>query len=300
MEEKVTLRHAVATHLRGIRELHGVSPSFFPILTLHCLFDAVTPYVTVFFSARILKELAVLRRADVLWKWGAAGVVCIGIVSVLKAVFQRRYDTLLNDLWGRKEILYIRKMFSLDFSELDKQENHDLRAQIRQYEDWASWGLMRVQYIYESAVTGVIGLLSGIALTVSLFTSRVPETAGRLTVLNHPLFIAVLAVLIIGISILAGKLNAAVAKSWSRFGEAATLGNRLFAHFGFIGLDTERSMDIRMYDQHRLVRTYWDSISSFGTKGPAPERCRGRWACMQASACASRRSSPASFMFLPA
>ena len=116
MKEKVTIRHAVSSHLRGIKELHKVSPKFFPLLTLHCFFSAIFPYISVFFSAQILTELATLRRADILWKWVIAGVLCVGVVSILKAFLQRRYNTLLNDLWGRKEILFIHKMFSLDFS----------------------------------------------------------------------------------------------------------------------------------------------------------------------------------------
>ena len=275
MREKGALRHAVAAHLRAVRVLHKVSPRFFPLRTFSSLFSAVSPYVTVFFSARILRELATLRRVDVLWRWVLAGVLCVGAVNALGAVLQRRYETLLSDLWGRKEILFIRKMFSLDFSELDKQENHDLRAQIRQNENWASWGLMKVAYVYGDLVGGVIGLLSGIALTVSLFTSPVPETAGWLTALNNPLFVLLLAFLMVSVSILAGKLIAAATKCWSGAAEEATLGNRLFGHFGFIGLHRERA-DIRMYNQQNLVSAYWDTNSSFGADGPIGRMARGK------------------------
>ena len=276
MREKGALRHAVAAHLRAVRVLHKVSPRFFPLRTFSSLFSAVSPYVTVFFSARILRELATLRRVDVLWRWVLAGVLCVGVVNALGAVLQRRYETLLSDLWGRKEILFIRKMFSLDFSELDKQENHDLRAQIRQNENWASWGLMKVAYVYGDLVGGVIGLLSGIALTVSLFTSPVPETAGWLTALNNPLFVLLLAFLMVSVSILAGKLIAASTKCWSGVAEEATLGNRLFEHFGFIGLHRERAADIRMYNQQNLVSAYWDTNSSFGADGPIGRMARGK------------------------
>ena len=34
MKEKVTIRHAVSSHLRGIKELHKVSPKFFDIALL--------------------------------------------------------------------------------------------------------------------------------------------------------------------------------------------------------------------------------------------------------------------------
>ena len=276
MKEKVNMRHAVTIHLRGIKELHKVSSGFFPVLTLHCIVSAITPYITVFFSAQILKELATLRRADMLWKWVVASVVGVGIVTILKAVLWRRYQTLLNDLWGRKEILFIHKMFSLDYSEMDKQQNHDLRAQIRQNENWASYGLMRVPEIYEHFVTGVIGILSGIALTISLFASPVPDTAGWLTVMNHPLFILIMGILMVGVSILAGKFTAASTKCWSEFAEEATFGNRLFEHFGFVGTHKERSVDIRMNDQQKLISAYWTTDVSFGVIGPFSKMAQGK------------------------
>lgn len=276
MKENVTLGRGAALHLRGIRELHSVTPKFFPVLTLYCVFSAVIPYVTVFFSARILKELATLRRVETLWRWVAAGVFSTGAAAIAKALLYRRYDTLLSDLWGRKETLFIRKMFSLDFSELDKQENHDLRAQIRQNENWSSWGLMRIEEIYTGAVTSVIGLISGAALTVSLFASPVPESGGWLTALNHPAFILVLAAVMVGVSILAGSLSAKATKIWSDFAEEATFGNRLFGHFGFIGQAQKRSVDIRMNNQQNLVHAYWDTNRCFGVSGPIGRAARGK------------------------
>ena len=276
MKEKVSMRNAAALHLRGIKELHKVSPKFFPLLTVYSIFSAITPYITVFFSAQILKELATMRREEILWQWVIAGVLCVGIAAIAKAMLYRRYNSLLNDLYGRKEILFIHKMFSLDFSELDKQENHDLRAQIQQNENWSSWGLMRVEEAYIGAVSSVIGLLSGIVLTVSLFTSLVPESAGWLTVLNNPVFILVLAAMMVVVSIVAGNLSAKSMSCWSDFSEEATFGNRLFGHFGFIGQDKERSVDIRMNNQQRLVSAYWKTNSSFGVDGPFGKAAKGK------------------------
>ena len=276
MKEKVNMRNAAALHLRGIKELHKVSPKFFPLLTVYSIFSAITPYITVFFSAQILKELATMCREENLWQWVIAGVLCVGIAAIAKAMLYRRYNSLLNDLYGRKEILFIHKMFSLDFSELDKQENHDLRAQIQQNENWSSWGLMRVEEAYIGAVSSVIGLLSGIVLTVSLFTSPVPESAGWLTVLNNPVFILVLAAMMVVVSIVAGNLSAKSMSCWSDFSEEATFGNRLFGHFGFIGQDKERSVDIRMNNQQRLVSAYWKTNSSFGVDGPFGKAAKGK------------------------
>jgi len=276
MKEKTTLRRAAAVHLRAIRELHRVTPQHFPVLTLYCLFGAITPYVTVFFSARVLTELATLRRAEILWRWVLAGVLCTGFAAVAKAALHRRCNTLLNDLYGRKEMLFVHKIFRLDYSELDKQENHDLREQIKQNEQWSGWGLMRVHEIYSGAVTGILGLLSGAALTVSLFTAPVPNSAGWLVVLNDPIFALVLAAGILIISILAGRLSARAMQCWGDFSEEATFGNRRFGHFGFLGRDKRRAIDIRMNDQQRLVRAYWSGGSVFGVHGVFAKAARGK------------------------
>ena len=276
MKEKTTLRRAAAVHLRAIRQLHRVTPQHFPVLTLYCLFGAITPYVTVFFSARVLTELATLRRAEILWRWVLAGVLCTGFAAVAKAALHRRCNTLLNDLYGRKEMLFVHKIFRLDYSELDKQENHDLREQIKQNEQWSGWGLMHVPQLYSGAVTGLLGLLSGTALTVSLFTAPVPNSAGWLVVLNDPIFALVLAAGILIISILAGRLSARAMQCWGDFSEEATFGNRRFAHFGFLGRDKQRAIDIRMNDQQRLVRAYWSGGSVFGVHGVFAKAARGK------------------------
>lgn len=276
MKEKTTLRRAAAVHLRAIRELHRVTPQHFPVLTLYCLFGAITPYVTVFFSARVLTELATLRRAEILWRWVLAGVLCTGFAAIAKAALHRRCNTLLNDLYGRKEMLFVHKIFRLDYSELDKQENHDLREQIKQNEQWSGWGLMHVPQLYSGAVTGLLGLLSGTALTVSLFTAPVPNSAGWLVVLNDPIFALVLAAGILIISILAGRLSARAMQCWGDFSEEATFGNRRFAHFGFLGRDKRRAIDIRMNDQQRLVRAYWSGGSVFGVHGVFAKAARGK------------------------
>lgn len=258
MKKKMSFRHALSVHFRAAKALHGVSRRFFPAATLYTVVGAILPYVTVFFSAQILKELALLRRPDVLRNWVIAGVLCTGLCAVAKAVLFQRTETMLDDLYGRKETLFCRKFFSMDYADVDKQETRDLRAQIAQNENWSSFGLMQVPEIYERTLKSLIGILSGIALTVTLFTSPVPESAGKLTALNNPLFILILAGVMILISILAGRLEEKATSYWSCVAEEATLSNRVFSFFGFIGEHKGRGADIRMYNQQNLVTFYWN------------------------------------------
>ena len=274
-KDKISLRHAFTSSLRAAKELNRISPQIFPVIILYSLVFAVLPYATVFFSAQILKELAVLRREEILWKWVISGVFCIGVLSLLKASLEQRYGTLWDDLWGRKEILFARKMFSIDYADMDKQETHDLRAQIRQLENWGGWGLARIPEICQVVLRNMIGILSGSALTVSLFTCPVPETAGRLTLLNNPIFALVLAGIMIAVSLLAGRFSAKALEYWHKCADEATFGNRMYSYFMMFGLKKERAADVRMYNQQDLISAYWDKDSSYSTDGFMGKMARG-------------------------
>ena len=276
-DKKATISHALKQHLRAIRLLHRISPGYFSILSLYCLTAALTPYATVYCSARILSELAGARQAETLWTWVAVTVAVIGLLQILKALFCQRKDTLLDDLFDRKDILFVRKMFSMDYASLEDRETQDLRVQIQQNEDWSGWGLMRTPQIFEEGVQAVIGICSGIVLTVPLFLQPVPDAAGWLTCLNSPFYVFLLAAVLLGISALGGRWESRVLHSWSSVREKATFGNRLFGFFGFIGLRSERAGDMRIYDQQKLVDVYWHGNSVFGCEGPiAAAMAKGR------------------------
>ena len=274
MKKKI-LSHTFSLHLRGVKELHKISPKLFPIMVLHAGIAGLIPYVTVFFSARILKELAASTSEKILWNWVFACVLSSGIFAVLEAWLNQRFTTLFDDMWGRKEILFCRKAFSLDFADIDKQQTHDLRNQIRQNEQWSGWGITRIPVFLKEFIQSIIGIAGGIALSVSLFTSRVPETMGVLTILNHPIFILLFAAAMILISLLAGKFYATSVRSLNKVAENATFGNRLFGFFGFLGSRKERSSDIRIYEQDHLIDLYYSFDNTWGVNGPIYKAAKG-------------------------
>ncbi|MCD7812791.1 MAG: ABC transporter ATP-binding protein/permease [Lachnospiraceae bacterium] len=265
----------IVAHQRGAKELYTVSHRLFPVIALGAVVSALFPYVSVFFSARILSELAGARRADVLWQWVVGGVAVTGLFSLANAFLEQRKETLIDDVWGRKEILYCRKMFSMDYADIDRQEIHDLRAQISQIENWAGWGFGRIPHVFEKTISSIAGILGGIALTVNLFTSPVPEDAGALTILNNPLFLLLFAAVLISISFLAGKFYVKSENYLNGLSEEATFGNRLFSYFGYLGFKKERSADIRIYDQQKIIRAYEKRESPFGANGSFGKLAKG-------------------------
>jgi len=275
MKEKMKLRRVLSANLRGMKELHKISPQLFPTLILHSVLKGVVPYVTVIFSAQILSELSGDCRADFLWKWVLASVCVVGVLKALKALAHRRYAALFDDCWGRKEILFCRKSFSMDYADIDDQKIRDQRTQISQNDNWAGWGFGQIMEITEGMTESLIGILSGVALTVSLFTAKVP--AGPLAVLNHPAFVAVFVAVLLAICLLAGKLAEKVTALWNGAADQARFGNRVFGAFGFIGMNKSRAVDIRMYEQETIVAHYWNGNNRvFGADGYLGRLARGR------------------------
>jgi len=273
---KHTMREHFSMELRAIKMLHGVSPKFFPIVTVNNALAALLPYVTVFFSAKVLSELATQRRPEVLWKWVILTALTTGILAILSAFFKEREETLLDDIWGRKEILFCKKAMSMDFADADKQETRDLRAQIAQNENWSGLGLMNAAIVYKEMVKGVIGILGGVALTVDLFAMPVPESAGNLRILNSPLFILLFAAVLTGISMLAGFLHGKVADYINRLSKDATFGNRVFTYICEFPSNKNNRLDVRIYDQQPLLnQAYSNNNTVFSADGSFGRAARG-------------------------
>lgn len=267
-DKKISLKEALSLNFRGMKDIHKISPKLFPAIIAYALVTAVTPYVTIFLSSQILTELTFRRRGPVLWRWVIISVVCEGLLLLMNILLKEWRDVEDNDFYARKEMVFSKKMFFMDYADIDKQSTHDLRAQIRQNEKWAGWGFAMIpENIVEPFVKSVVGIISAAFLTVSLFTTPVPETSGALTVLNNPVFIPLSFGLMVGFSLLSGSLYSKALSYMANASKEATYANRLFFYFGFIGLKKERAADIRMYNQQDLVGAYWNGVSPFSCDG---------------------------------
>lgn len=263
-------------HLRGLKDLNGKCPQLIPAIGTNAILTALSPYVTVWFSARILGELSGPRRPEALRHWVILTVVCVGLTALLNALAGRWRECVEDGIQFRKDQIFIEKQFSMDYAALEDQKNRDLREKIKEIENWSSWGYMQIPDFVEDILKAVFGILGGIALTVSLFTAKLPETAGGLRILNHPACAVVLLAAMFLFSYLAGLFEGKAGECWNSLAEEATFGNRLFGFFGFIGRRRGRDADIRMYNQQNLIRKYFSQGSSFSTDGVMGRMARGK------------------------
>lgn len=286
---KITLRETLRIHWRAFQDVRRFcGGAAFAVPALHAAFSALSPYVTVYFSARIINELAGQRRADVLWPLVALTLGLSALLTFLTGALYRWREVIHAKYPFQENHLFTEKLLSMDFSELDKTQTHDLLAQIHQSENWSAWGLYQLFFDSEKLVQSVTGILGAAALTVTLFLLPVPAAAGAMTLLNHPAFLFLLAAVLL-LATWAGPMFRSKADEYeTRLSENARFGNRLLQHFGYVvSMEQRRGMDCRMYHQETIC-SHYTKLSPFGIHGEFAAYARGPMGCWAAlSSCVS-------------
>lgn len=254
--KKVLAREGVQLYLHAWKDMWKMCPGFYGAIIAESIIQAVIPYATVFFSARIIEELAGLRRSEVLWKWVIVTIAIEGVLALFKAAaFQFR--TMQQEVAEHRRMrLYTNKFLTMDFADVDRQEVQELYTRISQNEMWGDWGLVKLSENLRMLTKMVIGVISAMILSAGLFTAEMPQTANSFRILYHPAFAVLILFCMLMVSMIAGKLGG---KSYSyneKTAEITRQGNRLFGFYAFLGENKKRAADIRMYHQQKAVDKY--------------------------------------------
>ena len=266
-------KEILALNFRTLRDIERYVPGRIPCAVLNSIFDGLSPYVTVWLSAQIINELATSRRPEVLTSWVLWTIGITAVIGIVKALLKRwtaTLNTLHNPLKNR---MFIDKFLSMDYADVDSQHIRDLKAQIEQFQNWQGWGLNMALDMSQWLLEAGMSIIGAVALTVSLFTQRVPE--GEWAILNSPLFVFGLLGIMALTVWLGSYFSNNLSSKESAMADSATFGNRVFSVFSHMTLDKKRHLDIRTYNQQILCDAYLED-NTFGPGGPFDRLVKGR------------------------
>ena len=275
-KEKVTFREAFSLHYRAFKMINAACPRLFLSSFLHSVFGAISPYVVIYLSARIIDELAGNRDPERLTFLVIAALVSSAVLSLAGVALWRWYHTREQIWWFMMEKLYNDKWTDMDFCDHDRQYTHDIYTQIKQNNNWSGWGLAQLPWYFSDFINSVTGIISAIAMTVTLFVLQVPEDGGSLTVLNNPLFIVLIVVIMLAVTFISPYFSNKSQSMWAKCAEEATEGNRFFSYFGMLSARPGRALDFRMFDQQRLCEHYTKKCTIFTADGEMQKLNKGR------------------------
>lgn len=266
--DKVTSWHkAMAMNWRAFLIYLRNYPQMVISSLLSVIWEALTPYIGIYFSALIIDELAGDRDLERL-KWMV--LLTLGsaaLIALVTAFLNKWKQTHKAGQFYKVDNFMLQKLLSMDFINCDDTQTADLMYTIYQNLS-GGWGLYRVIESYEKLCNSIITILGGITLTISLFVSKVPTSAGQLTILNHPLSILTVVVVMLAVTFIAPALENKAGSYWAKNAGVHNLGNRMFGFFGFLGHKKELAVDMRLYRQDIICEKYnRNKEDTFSSKG---------------------------------
>lgn len=178
-KKKVSSREAWRLHRRAAKLFYAERPALHAVNWLYAAFKSLSPYVLIYLSAQIIGELTARGDAHRLTVLAIAAVAAAALLPLITAALERRQTVLYDNSFYINQKIYANKLLDMDFPRLDDPKTHDDLSQILQNENWSGYGLGRVLDVETKLPMSVFGVLGVVALTVTLFTQRVPESAGR-------------------------------------------------------------------------------------------------------------------------
>ena len=280
-------REAWGLNRRAFALIYGRYPHMVISRLASVVWDALTPYVNIYLSALLITELTESRDTAVLIRLILIILASAALISLVAALLHRWRDIACGGMYYKVQHIFSEKMMSMDFQDADHPKTHELYHTIVQNRSGGGWGLDQVCGHMEGILSAALSLLGGAALTVSLFTSRVPDTAGGYTVLNHPLFILLIVAAMLATTYLAPLLSNKAGSYFALNSDSHNFGNRLFGYFGFLGFNRDIAEDVRIYRQDYFCDKYCkDKTGIFGSQGMFAKLAKGPIGCYHAASSA--------------
>jgi len=261
---------------RACKLWNQYAPNYLLSILLSTGAATLTPLVSICFSAQILNELSGARDPERLRFWIMLTVGVAAAMTLLTAILKRWKNACGSALWHRNARITADKMLSMDFAAADAPKTHELLSQIRQNTNYFGHGMMRLLYLIEPLLQAASGIIGALLLTAPLFAERVPDPAGQWILLNHPVVTGVILLGMLSVTLLAPLCRNKSTALLMRAVESIKTGNRFFMYFGSFAEDRQRRLDIRMYEQDRILRHYQDAdinnsaVKMFGLKTRGP------------------------------
>ena len=157
-------------------------------------------------------------------------LACAAVLAFLNGALSRWADYENSRAKRIDDRIYIEKLLSLDYVDMDRQYVFDLYSRIRQNENWGNWGIYMSLSYFEKLAWTFIQILGGIGLCAGLFAVKIPG-GSPLSWLNHPVCTAVIFVLTFMAAVCSSWCINKTYHFWTDNAEKVRLGNRFFSFF---------------------------------------------------------------------
>lgn len=252
------------------------------------IFSAVSPYAGIWFSARLVDELAGDKDPQKLMLWAVLALASAAIISLASALLDRKLYAQSATFWRRVERIYTDKFLRMDYVKCEDPAVRQHHSTIRRNMEGPGKGIGNAMNILGDLVSAIVSILAGVGMALSFFQSRVPPSGGALQVLDRPVMLILAAGLILLASMLSPALSNRSEQIQASYAGYHRLANSLFGHFSGLGAKDKIAADVRIFRLERISdRFNFDKEGIFSSGGIYAKLLRGKVGLLAASGAAA-------------
>lgn len=234
---------------RGYAILNAYVPGLIKAKVISAIIESLTPFATIWFSARIIDEMLGERNTKILLFYILMIIGIHFVFSMTRNVMDKIVDEKQAGMWN-----YFRKVFSDKQMSMDYVDLEDLDVQKKQQkarENLFMFGNGLGQLVWGTAdiVRVSVGIITSVFLTVSLFIAKSGSK-----VLDSYLWVPAILAVVILLGMIYGFLTRKENAVFQKWTENTVWFNRTFMFYGHELYDnTRRAKDVRIYGQEKTA-----------------------------------------------
>lgn len=245
---------------RGFGILRKYCPGLSEQKALYEFIHSLQPFITIWFSARIVDELTNHCRKDYI----ASYVICVITINFICIVFQNVLLHICNEkesqMWIWFEKVFSDKQMSLDYDDLEDVSIQKQRQEVEENLFMFGNGLAQLVWGTSVMVKVFINIFVALLMSGTLFISKTGER-----IVDHPIWI----VAILGCITLCGFSNYKATRKenslFMKWCDNSLWFNRTFMFFGHeLYTNLERAKDVRIYRQDTLAIKKIEELEAWG------------------------------------
>ena len=175
--KKEPLKKVIGQTWKALKALFVWYPRLGILVVLGTIIKAVIPYITIWFSARIITELAGMRDAHRLFVLVVQALGAVAAATFINGFITRFKEAEKKTFFAKRWVSLSEKMLSMDFVRLDKAETMEELASIKQNDTGSGAGFHRLLTGLENLLAAITTIFSTHALLHSTTMER-PTQAG--------------------------------------------------------------------------------------------------------------------------
>lgn len=258
--KKMSFGERIRITKRGFGILRKYCPGLSEQRALYELIHSLQPFITIWFSARIVDELTNHCRKDYI----ASYVICVITINFICIVFQNVLLHICNEkesqMWIWFEKVFSDKQMSLDYDDLEDVSIQKQRQEVEENLFMFGNGLAQLVWGTSVMVKVFVNIFVALLMSGTLFISKTGEK-----IVDHPIWI----VAILGCITLCGFSNYKATRKenslFMKWCDNSLWFNRTFMFFGHeLYTNLVRAKDVRIYRQDTLAIKKIEELEAWG------------------------------------